>query len=81
MKKLFLSLLWLFIILISCSSGKNGIDVEIINSSEATINDVVFSTFGNTKLFFDKIEHNQCKSSPIRYSKNDDTRNDSCYYL
>lgn|SRR5690554_3260278 len=58
MKKSFLVLCLIFI-LVSCNSGKNGIDVEIKNSSEVPVNDAVFFTFGNSKLFFDKIEPNQ----------------------
>lgn len=58
MKKIYRILFCLFL-LTSCNLGKNGIDVEIINSSEITINDAVFFTLGSTKLSFDKIEPNQ----------------------
>lgn len=58
MKKTYTILFCLFL-LTSCSLGKNGIDVEIINSSNEVITDVTFVTFGNSKLIFDKVEPNQ----------------------
>jgi len=53
-----LMLLCLIFIFVSCNSGKNGIDVEIINSSDETVSSVIFYTFGS-ELVFDKIKSNQ----------------------
>ena len=49
----------LLLTLISCNYGKNGITVEIKNSSDKTIRNVTFLSDGNTKLEFNKIEPNQ----------------------
>ncbi len=57
MKKIFFGIL--ILTLISCNYGKNGITAEIKNSSDKTIQNVIFSSDKNTKLEFDKIEPNQ----------------------
>lgn len=49
----------LFLTLISCNYGKNGITAEIKNSSDKIIRNVIFSSDKNTKLQFEKIEPNQ----------------------
>jgi len=43
----------------SCSYIKQGIDVEIINSSDEIVRDVVFIADGDAKIMWEQIEPNQ----------------------
>lgn len=70
-------LLCLIFIFISCNSGKNGIDVEVINSSDETVSNVTFYTFGS-ELVFDKIESNQKITGFLDMT---DTKGDGSYTL
>src|SRR5690554_1150766 len=62
---------------VSCNSSKNGIDVEIINSSDETVSNVTFYTFGS-KLVFDKIESNE---KVIGFLDMTNTKGDGSYTL
>jgi len=43
----------------SCSYIKQGIDVEIINSSDEIVRDVIFIADGDAKIMWEQIEPNQ----------------------
>ena len=77
MKKL--TFLILILTLISCNYGKNGITTEIKNSSDKTIRNVTFSSDGNTKLEFDKIEPNETIEKFLDMTNNQ--KGDGAYVL
>ena len=65
--------------LISCNYGKNGIIVEIKNSSNKTIQNITFLTDENTKLAFDKIMPNQAVEKFLDMTNNH--KSDGAYVL
>jgi hypothetical protein len=59
MRRLFLLLLNCIFCFVSCSYIKQGIDIEIINSSDEIVRDVVFLADGDAKIMWEQIEPNQ----------------------
>lgn len=77
MKKLTFTLLLLT--MISCNYIKNGISVELKNSTEKTIKNVSFFSDKNTKLEFDKIDPNQTVEKFLNMTNNQ--KGDGAYGL
>ena len=69
----------LFLTLISCNYGKNGITAEIKNSSDKIIRSMIFSSDKNTKLQFDKIEPNQTVKKFLDMT--DNQKGDGTYFF
>ncbi len=77
MKKLTFAILLLT--LISCNYGKNGINVEIRNSSDKSIRNVIFLSDKNTKVEFEIIEPNKTVKKYLDMTNNN--KGDGAYRL